>query len=134
MGNLNNLLDLENEIYSLLESRDRILIELKKIDNIIEYKKGLLIHRMSANEISKANLFEMVSINLEKPILLKEIRSVLPNEKLVWNGIVAKIDYAKTQTMLNNMGIKGLQAKKVLKQIKSLQSDYYKELKLKEEK
>lgn len=134
MGNLNNLLDLENEIYSLLESRDRILVELKKIDNIIEYKKGLLIHRMSANEISKANLFEMVSINLEKPILLKEIRSVLPNEKLVWNGIVAKIDYAKTQTMLNNMGIKGLQAKKVLKQIKSLQSDYYKELKLKEEK
>lgn len=134
MGNLNNLLDLENEIYSLLESRDRILIELKKIDNIIEYKKGLLIHRMSANEISKANLFEMVSVNLEKPILLKEIRNVLPNEKLVWNGIVAKIDYNQTLTMLNNMGIKGLQAKKVLKQIKSLQSDYYKELKLKEEK
>ena len=134
MGNLNNLLDLENEIYSLLESRDRILIELKKIDNIIEYKKGLLIHRMSANEISKANLFEMVSVNLEKPILLKEIRNVLPNEKLVWNGIVAKIDYNQTLTMLNNMGIKGLQAQSVIKQIKSLQSDYYKELKLKEEK
>lgn len=134
MGNLNNLLDLENEIYSLLESRDRILIELKKIDNTIEYKKGLLIHRMSANEISKANLFEMVSVNLEKPILLKEIRNVLPNEKLVWNGIVAKIDYNQTLTMLNNMGIKGLQAQSVIKQIKSLQSDYYKELKLKEEK
>lgn len=131
MVDLTNLLEIEQELFRLLESRERLVVELKKLDKDIDKLKGLILHRMEANNLIVGNLFEMINLNLEKPILLKDIKDVLPNERLLLNGIVAKVDYKHTTLMLNNLGIKGLQAQSVIKQIKSLQSDYYKELKIK---
>lgn len=125
---IDNLKELEQELFTRLESRARLIQELKKGDKEIERLKGLLIHRMDANKVAKTRLFELVSVNLEKPILLNDIRNVLPNERLVWKGIVVKVDYQNTLTMLNSIGIKGLQAQNTIKQIKSLQNDYYKDL------
>ena len=125
---IDNLKELEQELFTRLESRERLIKELKKGDKEIERLKGLIIHRMVANKVAKTRLFELISVNLEKPILLNDIRNVLPNERLVWEGIVVKVDYQNTLTMLNSIGIKGLQAQNTIKQIKSLQSDYYKDL------
>ena len=39
-----NLLEQEQELYSMLESRNRLVAELLKLDKTIELSKGLLLH------------------------------------------------------------------------------------------
>lgn len=131
MFNKENMLELEQDLYRLLESRKRLVNELTKLDNKIAKLKGLLIHRFTASDIKVGNLYKLIDVNLEKPIHLEELKSVLPNNELILEGVVAKIDYEKTLKMLEIKGFKGIQAQSIVDAIKTLQSDYYKELELK---
>ena len=125
------MLELEQELFALMESRERLIKELEKLDKKIEIQKGLIIHRFTSNNIIVGNLFKLVNVNLESPILLKDLKNILPNTNILFNGVVAKIDYGKTLKMLGSMGLSGLQGQRVVEEIKTLQSDYYKELVLK---
>ena len=47
----------------------------------------------------------MVKVNLEKPIPLKEIKSVITDENIIFECVVAKIDYPKTLKSLENLSL-----------------------------
>lgn len=126
-----NLLEQEQELYSMLESRNRLVAELLKLDKTIELSKGLLLHRFEINDIKIGNIFKVVKVNLEKPIPLKEIKSVITDENIIFECVVAKIDYPKTLKSLENKGFVGLQGESIINALKSLQSDYFNELELK---
>ena len=114
-----------------MAKQNRLVAELLKLDKTIELSKGLLLHRFERNDIKIGNIFKVVKVNLEKPIPLKEIKSVITDENIIFECVVAKIDYPKTLKSLENKGFVGLQGESIINALKSLQSDYFNELELK---
>ena len=133
-GVLANLESLEKELLEQLQSRERLLTQLKSLDTKIERSKGLIIHRLRGNGLTKGNIFDIKVVNLGRNVKISELESVLPRESIFIPYLVVKVAYEETERVLRNeLRTSKFVVDKVIERIKTLQSDYFDELVLRGE-